>query len=275
MTMIAVYKEYDKSIFISDFRVTEIEEDSKKQKDISYKLITFDDRIGLFLAGNVDKWKIAVSNIELIKENITFENILDEEGVFKNTLRDFSFSEYAGNCSALGFIIDRNTNQNKVFEIDIEPSWGCMVRELENECCVIKGSGAKLENLDETILNLMKSNNKIFDRCEDKQSTKSLIIKNEIKRAITMSPHGGFKELGISPVFQISYLNGSIFYVASQDIEGGSFNEESGNIFDYSFKLEENKIQLKDNFTEEKVELKNINSICTGLEGGEFNPEKI
>lgn len=275
MTIIAMYKECDESIFISDFRVTEKQDDIRIQKDISYKLVTFDDRIGLFLAGNVNKWKIAINKIELIKKSITYENILDEEGIFKNTLLDFSLSEDAGNCSALGFIIDTETNQNKVFEIEIKPLWGCMLKEVGNICCIIKGSGVELLNLDKKILELMSNNKKIFEKQEDKLSTKSMVIKNEIKNAISNFSEDGFKELGISPIFQVSYLKGSTFEVASQDIEGGNYNKESVDIFNYSFKLEEDKIQLKDNFTEKKVELKDINSIRTGIEGSEFNPEKI
>lgn len=275
MTIIAMYKEYGESIFISDFRVTEKQDGIRIQKDISYKLVTFDDRIGLFLAGDVNKWKIAINKIELIKKNITFENVLDEDGILKNTLLDFSLSEDAGNCSALGFIIDTETNQNKVFEIDIKPSWGCILNNVENICCIIKGSGGQLPNLDTKILKLMSNNNEIFDKQEDKLNIKSMVIKNEIKNAISDFSDDGFKDLGISPVFQVSYLDGSTFEVASQDIEGGSFNKESGYIFNYSFELEENKMQLKDNFTEKKVELKDINSISTGLEGSEFNPEKI
>lgn len=55
MTLHAVYRfNDDRAIFLSDFRLTET---GSIQSDSSFKFFSDDEKLGLFLSGDVDLWK--------------------------------------------------------------------------------------------------------------------------------------------------------------------------------------------------------------------------
>ena len=83
MTIIAAYRFHDdRVIFVSDFRLTE----GKRQADVAMKFYPIDERIGLFLSGDVELWKNTIDNQRGMFSQITTDNVLDEDGPLRQGL---------------------------------------------------------------------------------------------------------------------------------------------------------------------------------------------
>lgn len=274
MTIAAVYRKDDRAIFISDFRVTKTTSDNQKvPKDISFKFTQLDDRIGLFLAGDVNEWKDAISKIEIIKDKITFNNIDDEE---ENPLREelisFALQECKRRLSSIGFIINDNKKENKVFKIEVFPGKGCIITPIINGVTVI-GSGGNLPNIENRMKIVLKKAVSLF---KDNLHGLGHCMRNEIKSTLSEIGSEAFQTYGISTIMSISILEKGSFYISGEDIEGKNINKDKSRSLNYSFKKGEgDSIILKDIIKEKIQKLEDINSLKAGASGGIFDPEML
>src|SRR5699024_10244377 len=101
----------------------------------------------LFLAGDVQYWKVTIPKISEMINLVTVGNILDTEGVFKQIIDSSAFKHTGGRSSAIGFMIDDITKKNIQFNIEINHRIGSVLNELPNNKFIINGSGTKSPKL--------------------------------------------------------------------------------------------------------------------------------
>lgn len=274
MTIAAVYKKDDQSIFISDFRVTErTNAGVRTQKDISFKFVSIDNRIGFFLAGDVEKWKLALDQIEGIKSNITFDNITkDEDNPLRECLINIALKVNGSEFCAIGFIINDETKENKVFEIQVMPGIGCSIANIHSEVVVI-GSGQNLPNIQNRITNRIENDFRYYG---NDLYQLGCSMRDEIKKTLNECGSKVFEKLGISPVMSISTLSASHFLVRGEEIDGEKIDKNQYASFDYSFEKDENgNIILNNKIQRKTQQLKDIKSSQLNGQGTIFDPEML
>lgn len=274
MTIAAIYKKDDKTIFTTDFRITYRNENNELiQKDICKKLIDIDNKMVLFLAGNVMNWKKILDEIYSVKKDINCENILDEDGPLKNVLLDISLRLKGSSSTAIGFIIDEETEQNKVFKVEVIPGNGRIIEEVENNKSTIIGSGQGIPHINERINKAIELKAEWFDNDLFKLAD---IMRNEIIYALGCIGSSSFSEFGISPCMSISFLDKSNFKVAGEEIIGENIEGNISNIFNYSLENDINdNLILKNHLVNISLMTQDINNISESSDGQTFDPQNL
>jgi hypothetical protein len=279
MTIALVYKYNNKAIFINDFRVTTSNKDGNKQWDGMNKFRQVNDNMGIFLAGNVEHWKKALKAIENIQDEITIDNILNPEGPLKTSLQaclEKIPSQSSQIIGAIGCLVNPSTKQNVVFKIKGEPGLGCNIEEVPDESCIIIGSGNHIPNIQtlmhEKATNLTK-NNKLNLTLKDIADG----MRSELKRIFKKCGSSSFEKLGISPIFSISLLESSSFYMCGEEIKGSFYSStsETDRNFHYKFEKQDGVPILFDFTSKKEIHIKDIYDFSPESPSNIFDPEGL
>ncbi|PES95293.1 hypothetical protein CN510_16145 [Priestia megaterium] len=279
MTIALVYKYDDKAIFINDFRVTTPGKDGNKQLDALNKFRQVNDNIGMFLAGNVEYWKLALNAIGNNKDQITIDNILNIEGPLKTSLQacleriPCQSNEIIG---AIGCLVDPDTKKNVVFKIKGKPGFGCIIEEVPDDSCIVIGSGSSIPGIQTMMYdkgaNLVKNNKLNLSLMEIATG-----MRNELKMIFKQCGSSSFRKLGISPIFSISLLESSSFYMCGEEIKGSfhSSTSEKSRSFHYIFEKQDGVPILFDFDSKKKIPIKDIYDFSPESPSNIFDPERL
>lgn len=94
---------------------------------------------------------------------MNLENILSEDGVFKQHLIDCALSSPQYSVArAIGFLIDDSKKENILFQIEISPGNGAIISPIERNTCQLIGAGPSIPNLAEKIAQRVQNDMDFF-----------------------------------------------------------------------------------------------------------------
>lgn len=276
MTLHAVYRfNDDRAIFVSDFRVTETARSS--QSDISFKFTSDDDKVGLFLSGDVDLWKIILEGFGEIASHITLENAMDVDGVFNQYLIDCALrNPHYSAARAIGFVIDHEKKENVLFQIEISPGLGANIKPIEKNTCELIGAGPIIPNLYIKITQRIQRDVEFFGM--DLYQLADGMRKEIINTLISCGANA-FSKFGVSPVMFISSLAGSHFIIRGEEINYGRYTDDSSPVtakYAFTTNVQGQKVLLEynDESKSREVPLQDIHQIVGNNTQNTFDPEK-
>ena len=277
MTIALIYKFDDKSVIINDFRVTFSNVSGTSQVDAINKFKKINDKMALFLAGNVEHWKEALTNLESVQEEITINNIFDSDGPLKVSLQSSLESISSENHSimgAIGFFVNPSTNRNVTFGIKGQAGQGCNIYEVLNDTCLVIGSGSCIPDIQDSILQVAS---RFVTRNGCELIDVANFLRNELKLIFKNCGASSFEKLGISPIFAISTIESSTFKMIGEEIKG-SFHSAT-NMEDiqyhYKYEMEDGSPVLFDYMSEIKIRIEDIYNYVTSTTSNIFDPEKL
>lgn len=166
MTLIAVHRLPRSAVFLSDARLTETStspadgSETKAQGDEVAKFIDADNRIRLFAAGPVSFWQDAAAEITLVADQITLDNVDEMNGPLHEAVGTVAASRYRSkavgpgtrekppaDAGALGFVLDPDTESNRVVSIEATFGLGAEIEEVDVGESRLIGSGSRLPGL--------------------------------------------------------------------------------------------------------------------------------
>ncbi len=273
MTILISYKQQEKCVFVSDFRVSF---NTANQVDAMSKFLAFDNRLAFFTAGSVVMWSMVVPVIRQVIDQVNLLNVCDEDGPLISSLRNMTEQtpySAAGLFGGFGIYVDTATNQNIVFQIRGLAGRGLQISHVSDGVTVI-GSGANIPNIEGLLrVNLddyVEVNEFILKPTAEK-------LRNEIKEILVKCGSSSFEKLGISPIFNISGLIGSAFQMFGEEIEGGRF--VSGGMsreYHFSFERVNGALVLRDLLSNTEHCVHDITTFQhNGSVGIEFDPEGL
>ncbi|WP_062231938.1 hypothetical protein [Fictibacillus sp. FJAT-27399] len=277
MTIAVMYKLDNKAVFINDFRVTNSGLSGIQQVDAMNKFRKINNNMAIFLAGNVNHWKMALEAIENIKEDITIDNVLDSEGPLKIALQsclEIIPGQSNQILGAIGVLVEPNTKKNITFQIRGEAGLGCNVYEVPNNTCLVIGSGSSIPDIQNRIqrvaVNLTKDNKyNLFELANS--------LRAELKLIFKLCGASSFRKLGVSPVFAISILESSAFQMCGEEIKGSFYSStnEMSREHHYTYNMEDGSPILFDHISKKKVQIKDIYDYSPATPSNLFDPENL
>lgn len=276
MTIIASYRMDDKALFVADFRVSTKENNViRKQMDFSLKFHSLDNKLGLFMSGDVHFWKHAIPKIDEVISKVNINNVLDISSPLWQNISSVAIKHKGGKAGAICFFINESKEKNIQFNIEIEPGKGCKIKENKNFEAIILGSGRYLPNIKERINNSVEKCRKI-DYIQDDLYKLSGCIQNEIKNSLVECGSSSFKKLGISPCFATASLEKGSFCIYGTEIEGLNLSDRKSISYNYSFdETRIGNIALKDYVKDNIQIINNIFEISKESIGIIFDPEGL
>lgn len=257
MTIVAAYRYNDSAIFVNDFRVTK----KGVQIDAYMKFKKFNNKLGVFFAGDVFLCRRTAAMIRTISSQVTVDNILEEDGPFITRLRSFfERNPYGLNpendhiMEGIGFVLDEDRKQNRVFSFYGVPGRGMEKSEVIHDQCVVIGSGNKIPNvstlLKDSVCVLMDNHN-LSDSVQ--------VFHDRLLEVIIKSGPSTFEKLGISPVLVKSILKQGNFKMIGEEIQGEFYSEtQASNKHHFKFGRRERRIVLVDLLNGHEIDIKNI-----------------
>jgi len=274
MTIIATYRIDHRAVYVNDFRVTIGQQ--KKQLDSSFKFIEFEERLGLFLAGDVNLWRKLKPTINTRIREISIDNVLDHEGPFRDGLQrevEKLPSDRYSKSGAIGFMIDNDRGQNVQFSLELSPGRGCDIEEIPIGECIVIGSGNSIPD----IRNQLSIKFRSYLECIGEDLYRlGCGLRYEIQNIMRNCGPTSFAKLGISPCMCISTLDGSHFVISGEEITGESFS--TSNYYKCSFSIAKNnngQIALTDCITNREIIINDIDNTNTNVVGDTFDPQKL
>ncbi|KTR25780.1 hypothetical protein RSA11_13630 [Exiguobacterium indicum] len=275
MTLHAVYRfNDDRAIFLSDFRLTEA---GSIQSDSSFKFFSDDEKLGLFLSGDVDLWKVVLQEFNKISCNINLENVLNDDGVFKQHLIDCALNNpHYSVARAIGFLIDDSKKENILFQIEISPGNGAIISPIEKNTCQLIGAGPLIPNLKEKIVQRVQKDIDFFGM--DLYQLADGMRKETIN-AIKSCGATAFAKFGISPVMFVSSLAGSHFVIRGEELTFGKYSDKAPPILaKYAFTTnsqgEKVLIEYNNDLQTREVVLQDVQQILGNSPQDKFDPEQ-
>ncbi|MEL3972052.1 hypothetical protein AAEO50_07160 [Rossellomorea oryzaecorticis] len=271
MTIVSVYRKDKTAVFASDFRSTT----KGNQTDVSLKFTDIGNDIGLFFSGDASFWNENIQSIKEITKEVSFLNVWDREGPLYEVINNAYWSQKPRiRTRAIGFMINNQTQDNKMSTIDIHPGLGVRFVPLENNRSLVIGSGAFLTNIEERI------NKRILrDREEFGDDLYSLSdsMRKEILESLLNHGSSSFRKLGISPYMALHTLAGSHFMIRGEHIQGEVYSDKQNFKYDYSFLRDENSNQIKliDHINDKQLLVDDVTNIDNSLSGDLFDPQQI
>lgn len=250
MTIAAVYRFDNKAIFVSDFRVTY----KTNLHDICIKVEIFDEiYMGLFLAGDIESWKLVITKLRENMHKISFENIFSDRDAFYKIIKSnvgACKEEFAGKkIGALGFILDLTNNKNKVFSIDGQMGTDVTISEVNNDQLLIIGSAEEVPNIRKNAEKILTAVNK--DRFKDEIGKFALVLRENIKSSFRAAGTDSYEKLGVSPVMALAVLEEARFAIIGEEVSEVQIDREGKKSKKYVFaKNEKNEVILKDDTQE-------------------------
>ncbi|MGD6805199.1 hypothetical protein [Rossellomorea aquimaris] len=274
MTIIATYRREDIAIYIYDSLLTVKE--PNKQLDASFKFIALEERIGIFLSGDVNLWKKVIDKLENKISFITVDNILDFDGIFRTELNKVvgeSPSNRYTYSRALGFIRDDVNKRNLQFLLELNPGKGCLITEVPDGELKVIGSGSYVPDIEPL---LKYKFDKLFVEYKKHLDLYHFAsnCREEIEGLIQACGPSIYKILGISTVLSLAYIVGDYFIIIGEEREGGNFTKVKGHRHKFStLKSEKGEVKLLDHLDKNKGYYLNIVFDTTPETSGEiFDP---
>jgi len=274
LTVIAAYRREDISIYIYDSMLT-IKEPNK-QMDASFKFIALEEKVGLFLSGDVNLWKKIIDGLENKVSGINLENIMEFDGPFRSEINKIvgespdNTYEYS---RALGFIRDQENKKNLQFLLELNPGKGCLITEIQDGEFKVIGSGSYVPDIEiilkenfDSLYYKYKKHLDLYRFASDCREEMELIIQN-------CGP-SIYKILGISTVLSLAHVVGDYFEIIGEEREGGRFTKVKGHRHKFStLKNKKGKVQYLDHLDKNKgYYLNNVFETTLETSGDIFDP---
>jgi len=274
LTIIATYRREDITIYIYDSMLTVKE--FNKQIDASFKFIPYDEKVGLFLSGDVNLWKKVMDGIKENISEVNAENIMEFDGPFRweiNKIVGASTKGMYDYSRALGFIRDPENKKNLQFLLELKPGKGCLIREIENGELKVIGSGSYVPDIELILKDKFDILYNNFKNHLDYHYFASE-CRIEMERLIQACGPSVYKILGISTVLSIAYLAGDYFKVIGEERQGGYFTKVRGHRHKFAtLKNKNGQIQYLDHFDRNKgYYLNNVFDTSLETSGDIFDP---
>ncbi|HDX9528498.1 TPA: hypothetical protein ROX84_003724 [Bacillus thuringiensis] len=271
MTIISMYRIDDRAIFLSDFRTSS----NGNQTDVALKFINIREHIGLFFSGDATFWERSVSPLQAVGESVTISNVLEMEEPFYEKISEVFWGQQPRIRSrAIGFVIDNETQGNILFLIDAWPGVGVSIEPIEENSCLVIGTGALIDNLESRISQRIS-----YEIGENEEDLYHLAnsMRQEIQSALNAYGTSSYRKLGISPYMALHSLVGSNFMIKGEQIEGAVITEEGGFNYSYSFEKDEQTGEtiLLDTVDGQRIVISNIMNLENVLEGVPFDPQGL
>ncbi|MCU4819322.1 hypothetical protein OCF43_26255 [Bacillus cereus] len=271
MTIISMYRIDDRAIFLSDFRTSS----NGNQTDVALKFINIGEHIGLFFSGDARFWERCVAPLQEVGEFVTLNNVLEMEEPFCREIREIFWEQQPSIRSrAIGFVIDNETQENVLFSIDAWPGTGVRIEPIEENSCLVIGSGSLIDNLE------LRIGQRISYEIE--QNGVDLYhlatsMRQEVQSALNAYGTSSYRKLGISPYMALHSLAGSNFMIRGEQIEGEVITEDDDFNYSYSFErdTETDEVVLVDTVNEERIVISNIMDLENVLDGVPFDPQGL
>ncbi|KLU59957.1 hypothetical protein CEB3_c33880 [Peptococcaceae bacterium CEB3] len=274
MTLVATYRLDDRAVYLNDFRLTIKNPD--RQLDASFKFQSFDNRMGLLLAGDIYLWKLLLPFIERTVSSINLDNVLKADGPFHEAIQieaEKCPSDSYGKTGAIGFLVDGENNQNVQFRIDVSPGLGCIVEPIPIGTCVIIGSGASIPNIENRIKTRVEKDINIHGNDLYKVGTS---MRNEMLETLKLCGSSSFSKLGISPCMAISTLTKSSFVIWGEEVDGCMVSQQSSHFYHFEFhKNDIGEVVLEDQVEERTQIINDISKMNENLPGEIFDPQNL
>lgn len=287
MTMALVYKKNNQAFFLQDFRITYPKENNR-QIDSMMKFQIFDNKIGLYFAGNIRVMKSIIEEIKIFQTKISINDIADGNGILVRKLNDYMRKNlnnytYEQKVEILGFVIDVNRNKNECFYLELIPGVGVGLKSLDDDKVTIIGSGKYIPEIEQLLTEAFRKAIKLQKRNGYKLITIMDAVEQEIKRIFTHIGISNYSKLGISPYFAKAVLMDSSFVMYGQEINGDNittdFNKNDdkpkSNKFKYKFYREKENVFLEDKNNNKKIIVKNAETFSEEDGDNIFDPEKL
>ena len=287
MTMALVYKKNNQAFFLQDFRITYPKENNR-QIDSMMKFQIFDNKIGLYFAGNIRVMKSIIEEIKIFQTKISINDIADGNGILVRKLNDYMRKNlnnytYEQKVEILGFVIDVNRNKNECFYLELIPGVGVELKSLDDDKVTIIGSGKYIPEIEQLLTEAFRKAIKLQKRNGYKLITIMDAVEQEIKRIFTHIGISNYSKLGISPYFAKAVLMDSSFVMYGQEINGDNittdFNKNDdkpkSNKFKYKFYREKENVFLEDKNNNKKIIVKNAETFSEEDGDNIFDPEKL
>ncbi|KAA8995542.1 hypothetical protein F4V43_19275 [Paenibacillus spiritus] len=213
------------------------------------KFVSFENKLGIFTAGNLPLWQGAVPIIESVMHEVTMDNVAQQDGPLQLALQRYTESittdrnkpkpQYGG----IGFMIDEDNGINTVFSLEGKASEGLRITPL-GDGCIVMGSGKQIPMIQENLGDLL--NKHIAERPGNIPEVES-VLKREVTEYISRCGASAYHKLGISPVFATSRLAKGYFSMTGIEISGGSYSTyEPPRSYHYSFQRKDGQLMLQD-----------------------------
>jgi len=275
MTILVLYKQHEKTVFVSDFRVSFR---GASQVDAMSKFLHFDNRLAFFTAGSVRMWNAAVEIIPTVISQVDYQNVCEEEGPLFCCLRNMTEQNLyttidPGFFGGYGIYVDPSTNQNIVFQIEGQAGNGLRISKIDDGISVL-GSGSSIPEIEHVLQQKMDeyvtSNGFHLHSTADK-------LRSELKGIFSRCGSSVFEKMGISPIFNISGLVNSSMQMFGEELVGANFvSGGPSKKYHFSFELMNGEPTLHDVYTNVQYRVHNIVTFpYDGSVSIEFDPEGL
>ncbi|MEK3987891.1 hypothetical protein MHB77_31705 [Paenibacillus sp. FSL K6-3166] len=240
MTLIAAIKNENQGCIISDFRMTN--EVTHVQQDVGLKYIGFDDRLMIYMAGKPSFLLPKLEEIlPSIKDQLNFENVDQADSPLKFVLETI-MADLESDCesSIIGVFLNKSTNEFKMFRMDLQfrgNGWEIGILPDQDFTWEVIGTGGILMDRDffpswrpfslhEVFCKGIRPKVNANETYSISIETVADSIEQSIRmRLLSLGP-SVFKKLGISPVMNISIIEGSHLRVRGAEYEVTTFSPD-------------------------------------------------
>lgn len=272
MTLIASCRYGTQAVYVYDIRVTK----EKQHSDALLKWLFFDERIGILTAGPIGFWKDVEKRINSDIDKINIDNIFAEDGPFREIVLDAALA-YGGSlrdkAGALGYIIDRSTDSNKQFRIDVQLCGGARISEIACEEGVVIGGGALVPSMESTVRSAAKTCRKIFEK---DLFALGDCLRRQIISCMEAAGSSSFIKVGVSPVMALGILDSAGFYIPKEDFDGIKLINGVWRDVGYTIGCDhDGRIVLTDGITGESLQLTPLAQDAGKYDGRTIDPERL
>lgn len=272
MTIIATFRWGDKAVFASDFRVSFT---AGNQVDIMSKFIQFGDCIGIFTAGDVELWRGAVLIIEGVLQEITLENIEQQDGPLQLALQRYTEATTSNGVvryGGIGFMVDPEQGLNTVFKLEGRAGHGLSITAL-GDGCEVMGSGGHIPRIKENLDDLLCQH--VVERPYNLPEVES-VLKRNIQYWIGRCGASAYRKLGISPVLATSRLAEGGFQMTGIETQGDQFpSNRPRRTYHYSFTRENGQLMLQDHRNNKSLVVNEVVAFTNTQDDQLFDPEGL
>lgn len=280
VTLISGIQIENEGCIIADFRLTNL--NNFEQGDFAHKFSFIDDRLAVFISGQVFLLSDIVEKLETIIDEINHENVDKENGILIRVLLELFREKEARNSSMIFVYLNKENNNFKMFKVKIGFCNGQYFYNIKsNFNWEVIGSGSIIAQKK---FYPQREPFSLFDLYKDArekgvdQFNVAALIEQEIKTRLNSHGPDTYSKLGVSPVMNICLIRGSNLKVIGREVEGSYINSD-GTYQNWLYSLEKNqegKCELKDHYTGQKLNVSITNNdfpfeILEDLE--KFDPE--
>lgn len=265
MTIIAAVKDRNEGCIVSDIRLTS--SGTKTQIDIAEKFRFFENRIAIYIAGDVFVLEKIIDLLNTISASITFDNIDAEQGPFISEIISYFNSQNPSNCSFITVYLDHESSNFKMFRFDFtkeNSGWDFNLIQDSMFDFEIIGSGEVILEKDFFPKLPQLSLSSIYKETKRRNPDQLLAVDSiiqSIKKRLNILGADSYKILGISPIFERTTICDSSLEVWGGNIIGESIdtsNIDNYKKWDYTIKKNSERVQIIDNLSGQELQLSQI-----------------